>query len=302
MGKSCCAKSGSQASIVTPRTNSSNGRIHMDEDEAAPCCCCCCCCGPGGCTKRAATIFFGCVGLLLATAIIAPPLYIYTSTPEPQDYTILFPVLKYGRTYLKQIVDEAVDTGKGDNTTLDSITPGQTYKLAIFQLLDDLERVTPCLAFISFCMGCINVPLDLLLIGGACFRKAWPLTPWLVITLIEHIIVGVPMIVFTGLISLYLAAQLGLVVFGSFLIGFILVVFCASMSSWFTVYSTHSLFSSGRRQHLYDYNAPASGPVPPHCEASQLTQPLMMTNNGDFYNGYPSAPQTGGGGMYPSLA
>ena len=76
------------------------------------------------------------------------------------------------------------------NTTLDSLTPGQTYKLAIFQLLDDLERVTPCLAFISFCMGCINVPLDLLLIGGACFRKAWPLAPWLVITLLEHMIVG----------------------------------------------------------------------------------------------------------------
>ena len=77
-----------------------------------------------------------------------------------------------------------------DNTTLESLTPGQTYKLAIFQLLDDLERVTPCLAFISFCMGCINVPLDLLLIGGACFRKAWPLAPWLVITLLEHMIVG----------------------------------------------------------------------------------------------------------------
>merc|ERR1712131_86194 len=156
---------------VTPRTSSSsNGRIHMDEDEAAPCCCCCFCCGPGGCTKRAATIAFGVIGLVLAAAIIAPPLYIYTSTPEPQDYTILFPVLKYGRTYLKQIVDERTyDEGKADNTTLDSLTPGQTYKLAIFQLLDDLERVTPCLAFISFCMGCINVPLDLLLIGGACF-------------------------------------------------------------------------------------------------------------------------------------
>ena len=113
---------------------------------------------------------------------------------------------------------------------------------------------------------------------------------------------GVPLIVFTGLISLYLAAQLQLVVCGSVLIGFILVVFCASMSSWFTVYSCHSLFNSGGRRHYNDYNAGASAvPVgPAHCGGdAQLTQPLM-TNNADFYNGYPSAPQNGG--MYPSLA
>ena len=76
---------------------------------------------------------------------------------------------------------------------------------------------------------------DLLLIFGACFRKAWPLGPWLVITLVEHLVVGVPLIVFTGIISLYLASQLQLVITGSILIGVILVVFSLSMSSWFTV-------------------------------------------------------------------
>ena len=186
---------------------------------------------------------------------------------------------------MQQIVDDydAKGGGGGDglvlepvssNTTVSdndsSLTPGQTYKLAIFQLLDDLEGVTPCLALASFCMGCVNIPLgkdssykalirdydnhsqtkftvwlvnfwrffylsDLLLIGGACFRKAWPLGPWLVITLVEHLVVGVPLIVFTGIISLYLASQLQLVITGSILIGVILVVFSLSMSSWFTV-------------------------------------------------------------------
>jgi len=291
------------------------------------------CCGPNGCTKRAASITFGVIGFILAVGMVVPPIYIYTQTPEPQDYTILFPVLKYGRVYLQQIVDDYDAKGGGgggdglvaepvsSNTTVSdndsSLTPGQTYKLAIFQLLDDLEGVTPCLALASFCMGCVNIPLDLLLIFGACFRKAWPLGPWLVITLVEHLVVGVPLIVFTGIISLYLASQLQLVITGSILIGVILVVFSLSMSSWFTVLQCYELFSNGGpsrlrtggRQHYaaMDYNGGVASVVPGGNGADpQLTQPLM-TNNENFYNGggpangggppYPSAP-----GMYPSLA
>jgi hypothetical protein len=58
------------------------------------------------------------------------------------------------------------------------------YRLAIFQLFDDTERLTPYLAFISFCTGCLNVPLDLLLLGGALFRQSCGLVPWIVITLL----------------------------------------------------------------------------------------------------------------------
>ena len=74
---------------------------------------------------------------------------------------------------MQQIVDDYDGKGGGgggleaepvsSNSTLSNndstLTPGQTYKLAIFQLLDDLEGVTPCLAFASFCMGCVNIPL-----------------------------------------------------------------------------------------------------------------------------------------------
>ena len=35
--------------------------------------------------------------------------------------------------------------------------------------------------------------------------------PWLAVTLLEHLIVGVPLIVFIGIIALYLAAQVNLV-------------------------------------------------------------------------------------------
>ena len=66
------------------------------------CCCCrskssggCCCCG-----RRGATVTFGLLGLLLASAVIAPPVYIYQTD---QDFTKMFPIFKFGRQYLAQI-------------------------------------------------------------------------------------------------------------------------------------------------------------------------------------------------------
>ena len=106
------------------------------------------------------------------------------------------------------------------------------FRLAIFQLLDDTENMAPCMAFFSFVMGCANVPLNIFLIAGACWRKSCLIMPWLVITLLEHLIVGVPLIVFMGLISLYLAAQLHLYIQATILIGFIVTLFFLSLSSW----------------------------------------------------------------------
>ena len=65
-------------------------------------CCCgskssggCCCCG-----RRGATVAFGLLGLLLASAVITPPVYIYKTD---QDFTKMFPIFKFGRQYLAQI-------------------------------------------------------------------------------------------------------------------------------------------------------------------------------------------------------
>ena len=65
--------------------------------------CCCrskssgggCCCG-----RRGATVAFGLLGLLLASAVITPPVYIYKTD---QDFTKMFPIFKFGRQYLAQI-------------------------------------------------------------------------------------------------------------------------------------------------------------------------------------------------------
>ena len=111
------------------------------------------------------------------------------------------------------------------------------YRLAIFQLLDDTENMAPCMAFFSFVMGCANVPLNIFLIAGACWRKSCLIMPWLVITLLEHLIAGVPLIVFMGLISLYLAAQLHLYIQATILIGSIVTLFFLSLSSWVSCFN-----------------------------------------------------------------
>jgi len=338
----CCKKNDSDETFPSGNNVAgSRGQCHH-LDEKAPCCCCCACC-PGGCTKRAATLAFGVIGLILAGSIIVPPIYLYTAQGgKDADYTILFPMLKYGRQYLQKITDDQFQrepltistTSLGNNSSMESaknipndntmanITPRQAYRLAIFQLLDDTEDMAPCMAFFSFVMGCANVPLNIFLISGALCRKSCLIMPWLVITLTEHLLCGVPLIVFMGLISLYLAAQLHLYIQATVLIGAIVTLFFLSLSSWFTVYSCYQLFNDDRYHYRsgdatnggsYDYGADCQStqplmnvneqppPLPeghPHLN-NQPGYPIGGHPQVAYSNQYPSAPPPSG--MYPSL-
>lgn len=194
------------------------------------------------------------------------------------------------------------------------------YRLAIFQLLDDIEAKATQLALFSFCLGCLNIPLHLMLLTGAIFKKSYLLLPWLVVALVEHLAVGVPMIVFFGIISLYLASQLKLVIWASVMIGTVILAFLVSLSSWFTVYRCYHQFKRG----YSDYETSGYG----NSTDGQLTQPLLgsgptppplppnhpSSSGGGYHLGQypqyypphgntralPSAPP--GGGIYPSLA
>lgn len=291
---------------------------------------------------------FGLLGLLLAAAVIAPPVYLYKTD---QDYTKMFPIFKYGRIYLAELAGGVPDpTGPRIATTKASndvalvkdqeVVEDQedleelhsrTYKLAIFQLLDDIEGKAPQLAFFSFCMGCVNVPLHLMLLTGAIFKKSYFLLPWLVVALLEHLVIGVPLIVFFGLISLYLASQLTLFIQAGVLIGSVIFAFLLSLSSWFTVFRCYHMFKSGDWH--YDGSGAGNnfGNSDATCGGHPLTQPLLgptppplppnhpagSSGSGSGPAGYqlgqypqyypphgnsralPSAPP---GGIYPSLA
>ena len=102
---------------------------------------------------------------------------------------------------------------------------------------------------------------------GATFRFPCLMLPWLVVTLLEHLVVGVPLIVFFGIISLYLAAQLQLYFIAGALIGGIIMLFVLSLSSWFTVHSCYNMFYR-RMDYIY-------------CEApTDVTQPLLQSQGG----------------------
>jgi len=172
-------------------------------------------------------ITFGLLGLALASSIIASPVYIYKTD---QDYTKMFPVLTFGRQELAKLsggdplFDNKLDLVKDENSVnLETVNYEKdyekTYKLAIFQLLNDIEAKAPLLAFVSFCLGCVNVPLYLFLLIGAIFRRPCPLLFWLIFALLELLLIGIPMIIFIGIICLYLACQLQMYIWASVLMG-----------------------------------------------------------------------------------
>jgi len=296
--------------------------------------CCCPCCG-----KRGATVAFSLLGLLLASAVITPPVYIYKTD---QEYSKMFPILKFGREHLARLVSDhnnnaakteitkvievkdSETTEVGDDIMDEKQKHAQTYELAIFQLLDDIEAKAPQLALFSFCMGCINVPLYLMLLTGATFKKSFFLVPWLVMALVEHLVIGVPLIVFFGLISLYLASQLQLYIWSGILIGSVVFAFLVSLSSWFTVLRCYHFF---KRAGHYDHSGfgtstdgqltqpllaggPTPPPLPPNHPNAQAG-PSSQYQLGQYPQYYPphgntralpSAPPSGPGGIYPSLS
>jgi len=279
-------------------------------------------------------VTFALLGLLLAAAVITPPVYIYKTD---QNYSKMFPILKFGREQLARLASDhnyaakpglikTTEVKDGEKTDLidDALDEkqkhAQTYELAIFQLLDDIEDKAPCLAMFSFCMGCINVPLYLMLLTGAAFKKSFFFLPWLVLALLEHLVIGVPLIVFFGLISLYLASQLQLYVWSGILIGSVIFAFLVSLSSWFTVLRCYHSFKRG---YGYDHSGFGtstdgqltqpllqSGPTPPPLPPNHPAQAGPGYQLGQYPQYYPphgnsralpSAPPSGPG-IYPSLA
>lgn len=216
-------------------------------DETADCCLC------RSCTKRMATLALGVVSLVLSVSVVVPPAYVYlcptTSEQEDKDYSVLFPLIKYGRRYLQNAAAPApAPSSETFRNASDSqpLTPGETYRLAIFQLMEDAEEAAPTMALVSFLIGCLNVPLILLLLLGAATRRGCLMVPWLTVTLAEHLVLGLPLVVFVGLIALYLAAQLRLHLVALAMVTAMAFVFFLSLSTWATVYGCYGMLVDER--------------------------------------------------------
>lgn len=182
----------------------------------------CCCC----CNKRDLTVLFG---FVLAAIAVAVPIVIH-ETDEEYGLT----ALKLTRKYLGQ--NDAVATITADpEQPLSQLPPREKYKLAIFQLLQDTEDHLPQLGLVAFGLGCANAPLALLLICSALFRLPCGLGLWLTFSIMQMVIIGMPIFVYSFILVLYIAAQMKLFVEAACMASVIGLFYLLALIMWLTV-------------------------------------------------------------------
>ena len=80
----------------------------------------------------------------MAASIIVPPIYIYTTQGGQEgDYTILFPMLKYGRQYLDMITK---DQYSQESQTISTIASSQNNSIESAKTTpndDIIANITP---------------------------------------------------------------------------------------------------------------------------------------------------------------
>jgi hypothetical protein len=181
-----------------------------------------CCC----CNKRDFSVLFG---FILAAIAVAVPIVIHETN---QEYGLV--VIKFIRQYLSQ-----ADKHNGipvEQTQSQTLQPGQNpYKLAIFQLLDDTENVLPQLGLVAFGLGCANAPLALLLICSALFRLPCGLGLWLTGSIIQMVVIGLPVFVYCFILIIYVALQMKMYVEASCAASILGLFYLMALIVWLTV-------------------------------------------------------------------
>jgi len=198
-----------------------------------------CCCGVVGTTRVIAIL-----GILVSSAVIAPPAYIFFTG---RDYSELLPFLKYLHRMLEE---EYEKKGLTENTLTE-----------LRDLLNAVSENAGLAALVSSCAAGFNIFLDLLLLIGACCRIRCLLLPWLIFSMLEILVLGAPTVIFFSILGIYLYVQ-GLLIpsLVSFSAPCILVVI--SLFLWFFVLAAYSHIAKYR--HCYDDD-----------QGDQEVQPLM---------------------------
>ena len=109
------------------------------------------------------------------------------------------------------------------------------FRLAIFQLLQDTEDHLPQLGLVAFGLGCANAPLALLLICSALFRLPCGLGLWLTFSIMQMVIIGMPIFVYSFILVLYIAAQMKLFVEAACMASVIGLFYLLALIMWLTV-------------------------------------------------------------------
>jgi len=232
----------------------------------------CCCC----CNKRDLTVLFG---FILAAIAVAVPIVIHETD---QEYGLT--VIKFIRQYLGQ---NEVSLPKDQQLNNQQLNPHQKYKLAIFQLIQDTESHMPQLGLVAFGLGCANAPLNLLLICSALFRLPCGLGLWLTASILQMVVIGMPIFVYTFIIILYVAVQMKLYVEAACAASILALFYLLALIMWLTVLGSYHQMKDHERGRTYRRHEETEG----YCRRSNqaVSQQARRSNGYQLRHFYPGS-------------
>lgn len=93
----------------------------------------------------------------------------------------------------------------------------------------------PHLGLVAFGLGCANAPLALLLICSALFRLPCGIGLWLTASILQMVIIGMPIFVYTFILILYVAVQMKLYVEAACAASILCLFYLLALIMWLTV-------------------------------------------------------------------
>jgi len=201
----------------------------------------CCCC----CNKRDLTVLFG---FVLAAVAVSVPIVIHETD---QDYGQT--AIDLARQYLaqKDVQSPKLQEAASATVVKDDLQPHEKYKLAIFQLLQDTEHHLPELGLVAFGLGCANAPLALLLICSALFRLPCGIGLWLTASILQMVVIGMPVFVYSFIVILYVALQMKMLVEAACAASILGLFYLLALIMWLTVLGCYHQMKDQERDRSY---------------------------------------------------
>jgi hypothetical protein len=109
----------------------------------------------------------------------------------------------------------------------------------------------PQLGLVAFGLGCANAPLNLLLICSALFRLPCGLGLWLTASILQMVVIGMPIFVYTFIIILYVAVQMKLYVEAACAASILALFYLLALIMWLTVLGSYHQMKDHERGRTY---------------------------------------------------
>lgn len=159
-------------------------------------------------------------------------------------------------------------------------------RLAIFQLLTDTEAQMPHLGLVAFGLGCANAPLALLLICSALFRLPCGIGLWLTASILQMVVIGMPIFVYTFILILYVAVQMKLYVEAACAASILCLFYLLALIMWLTVLGCYHQMKDQERGLTYRRHEEANEG---YCRRSNQAAHHRRSNGYQLRHFYPGS-------------